>query len=166
MNLSGGRGKKVKRQRGFSLIELLIVVTIILIIAAIAIPKLLTVKQQANATAAVANMRSLNNALAAYASQYPAIGYPAALTNIGPSTTPSSTLANLVDESLASAGTVPKQGYLFAYTQDATTPAATYTITGNPMNQNIATRYFYTDQTGGVRYSDGAAATSGSPLIG
>jgi hypothetical protein len=75
-------------------------------------------------------------------------------------------LANLVDESLANAGTVPKQGYLFAYATGGAAPTATYTLNANPMNTNIATRYFFTDQTGGIRYSDGAAATSGSPLIG
>jgi type IV pilus assembly protein PilA len=155
-----------KRSQGFSLIELLIVVTIILIIAAIAIPKLLTVKQQANATAAVANTRSLNNALTAYASQYPAIGYPGNLASLGPSTTPSSSAANLVDESLAFSGSTPKQGYMFVYAVTGAAPVAVYTINANPMNSNIATRYFYSDQTGGIRYNDGTSATSGSPLIG
>ena len=59
---------KLKSNRGFSLLELLIVVAIILIIATIAIPSLLRSRQAANETAAVANLRSLNTAQVTYAS--------------------------------------------------------------------------------------------------
>ena len=151
------------------MIELLIVVTIILIIAAIAIPRLLQVKQLANATAAVSNMRSINTAETAYASEFPSLGYSGTLVDLGgtPGSTaaPTSTSANLVDESLSAATTVPKQGYLFAYTAGTTTPVTTYTMNGNPQT-GVATRYFYTDQTSEIRYADGAPATSASSLIG
>jgi len=160
-----------RKQGGFSLIELLIVVTIILIIAAIAIPKLLTVKQQANATAAVANMRTVGNALNAYASQYPAVGYPSDLTKLGGTdgTAPTSDAADLIDTQLSNSGTTPKQGYLFAYTPGTAAnggPVTTYQIIASPQS-GAGTRYFCTDQSGVIRYADGAACNfTDSPIIG
>jgi prepilin-type N-terminal cleavage/methylation domain-containing protein len=58
----------MKQTKGFSLLELLIVVAIILIIATIAIPSLLRSRQAANETAAVSNLRGLNTAQVAYSS--------------------------------------------------------------------------------------------------
>lgn len=162
-----------KRSEGFSLIELLIVVTIILILAAIAIPKLLTVKQQANSTAAVANTKSLLNALTAYASQYTNVGYPAAagtfgLDNLGgvAPCTPSSTTACLVDQSLVEPAAGNVQGYKFVYTPAATTPVAQFTLTSQPISAAFGQRNFFTDETDVIRYNDGGAATVASPPIG
>ncbi len=162
--------KTRKRSRGFSLIELLIVVTIILIIAAIAIPRLLQVKQLANATAAVANLRTINTAETAYASEFPSVGYSASLTNLagaaGSTAAPTSTSANLINADLGNASSsTPYQGYDYTYAPTAGTPTTIYNITANPV-AGVATRYFYTDQTSEIRYNDGAPATSTNSLIG
>src|ERR1700682_4311675 len=86
------------KQKGFSLIELLIVVAIILIIAAIAIPNLLRSKMAANEASAVASLRTLNTCIVAYSVTYNTD--PSLLANMKPATTPSSTSADLVDNLL------------------------------------------------------------------
>ncbi len=98
---------------GFSLIELLIVVAIILIIAAIAIPNLLRARIASNESSAAASVRSIATAQIAYNTAYPTIGYAAALTNLGgPATgcSPSSVTACIIDNVLS---TGAKSGYTF-----------------------------------------------------
>ncbi len=100
---------KKNNQKGFSLIELLIVVAIILIIAAIAIPNLLRSRMAANEASAVGSLRTLNTAAVQYNTTY-GIGFPDALSDLGPAATADSTAADLIDSVLAS-GT--KSGYTF-----------------------------------------------------
>ena len=87
------------KQKGFSLIELLIVVAIILIIAAIAIPNLLRSRMAANEASAVGSLRTINTACVTYSSTYG--GFPPGLPNLGPGTPASATTADLIDQVLA-----------------------------------------------------------------
>jgi type IV pilus assembly protein PilA len=104
----------VRKQQGFSLIELLIVVAIILIIAAIAIPNLLRARIAANESSAAASARTLVTSMVSYSNIYPGVGYAAVLADLGPSAAdpcvPATAGACLIDAVLAS-GT--KSGYAF-----------------------------------------------------
>jgi len=147
--------------RGFSLIELLIVVAIILIIAAIAIPNLMRARMAANESSAVSSLRTINTGEITYQSTYPTVGYAPALANLGGglgvACVPSSTTACLIDSVLSNNGNPAnsgKSGYFF--TTGAGTVASGinvgYTVVAVPMVLNgTGVRAFCAEQDAVVR---------------
>jgi type IV pilus assembly protein PilA len=157
----------MRKQRGFSLIELLIVVSIILIISAMAIPNFLRSRRRANEASAVASLRMINTAAITYSITYPDMGFPAQLTNLGganPCATATSAQACLIDDTLAQ-GT--KSGYLFALTGDGAVPSFSFIITGTPQAIGSTGQLMYcTDQTGVIHYDlTGSGCTNASLVL-
>ena len=156
--------KNRKNNSGFSLLELLIVVTIILVISAIAIPNLLRSKMAANEASAVGSIRAVNAACLTYSSTW-GTGFPVSLSNLGPAKPATAAAADLIDSSV-SGGT--KSGYTLTYVSGA--PAngkiSTYTLNAAPVvPDKSGRRYFFTDQSAVIRYNGAAAATALSPPI-
>ena len=152
---------RTQKQKGFSLIELLIVVAIILIIAAIAIPNLLRARMAANESSAVASIRTINTGMITYNSTYPTVGFAATLAALGGASpcTPTSGTACVIDNVLA-LGT--KSGYTFHATGAGGTPATIYFATGVPVTANqtgIRSFCAFEDAVVRVQPAGGAIAT-------
>ena len=151
----------MRKHKGFSLIELLIVVAIILIIAAIAIPNLLRARIAANESSAASGIRTLNTAEVSYFSTYNQYG--PSLTELGPGgpTTacpgvPTNLTACLIDGVLASNGNPAgsgKSGYNYAGVGTATT----YHVESNPITINTTgVRGFCSIEDAVVRFTNPA----------
>ena len=150
-----------KQQKGFSLIELLIVVAIILIIAAIAIPNLMRARMSANEASAVGSVRSINTAEISYNAAYSDLGFTTTLAQLGGAAgaacTPGTGTGCFIDSSLSS-GT--KSGYSFTTGLGAAgtgLPLNDYSVTAAPTVPNqTGTRYFCSFEDAVVRSSTAA----------
>ena len=166
------------KQKGFSLIELLIVVAIILIIAAIAIPNLLRARIAANESSAVSAIRTINTAEVSYSSAYPTVGYSTNLGQLGPGAAgttcpaagPTSTNACLIDSVLSNAITAgtAKSGYYFGevgVVGAGGTLFLTYGVGAAPAAFNqTGVRNFCSSEDGVIHFNVGASGAT--PVTG
>ena len=154
---------KFEQQQGFSLIELLIVVAIILIIASIAIPSLINTKIVANEAAAVASLNTIRSAEAAYIASYPEVGFADSLERLGPpanaSTPPDSSHSGLVDEVLATKKAKSGYNYSVSGLKAESSPTVNgYVAIASPQSTTTGKRSFCMNETGVVRAQSGGTA--------
>jgi prepilin-type N-terminal cleavage/methylation domain-containing protein len=158
--------------RGFSLIELLIVIAIILIIAAIAIPNLIQARISANEAAAASSIRTITTAAVVYSTTY-LNGYPPAITTLGPPAGGQATCdnADLIDPIL-SAAPFQKSGYTYTYAGSGPVPVAggcaapgfnAYLVTAVPMIAGFTgNQSFCSDEPGVIHYNTNGTAIASS----
>jgi len=136
---------------GFTLVEIMIVVAIIVLLAAVSIPGLLRARLNANEAAAVASLKTISWAAQTFRTS--SSGYPANLSEL------STTVPQYVDAVL---GSGIKQGYNFTLIGEANS----FNVTAEPATQNVTgVRSFFVDTSGVIRSSSNGTADGTSPAI-
>jgi prepilin-type N-terminal cleavage/methylation domain-containing protein len=159
-------GFRNRAANGFSLIELLVVVAVILIIVAIAIPNFIHSRMRANEASAIQSLRNISTAQVLYSTMW-SVGYAASLTKLsGNGVVVDQNNAALIDQVLA-AGL--KSGYIISLTPGAPDPLGnigTYSVTADPqVPGSSGDRHFYTDQTSVIRSNPSVPAGPGDTPI-
>jgi type IV pilus assembly protein PilA len=138
-------------QRGFSLIEMMIVVAIIGIVAAIAVPNLVKARESADSASAVSSCRTLNTAQNLYYNSYTAYGTLSELVPFG-----------TLDPYLGSGS---KADYTFTLTVNNSVLPPAFTVNADPIIDSANMPHYYTDQTLVIRWAQGTPASAASPSI-
>jgi len=158
-------GWTFRSNRGFSLVELMVVMMVILVIAAIAIPSLVHARMRANEASAISSMRAVRTAELMYQDAYPQEGYADSLAKLGPNGSDCTSVGKtnsclLMDENLASG---LKSGYVFDLAGDGSKPANTYTLTATPESNGVSGRCsFSSDASGQITMKDTNASGGGA----
>lgn len=148
-----------RSNKGFTLVEIMIVVAIIALLAAIAIPNLLRARHNSNEAAAIGAMRTYSAALESFRAAQTPPAYPLNLPLLS-AANPPYVAASLTNATNAGAS---RQGYFYTYARPTTN---TFTLQGQPQTVNsTGTRRFFVDQTGVIRANANGAATAASPEI-
>ncbi|MBU4312488.1 MAG: type II secretion system GspH family protein [Candidatus Omnitrophica bacterium] len=145
---------KLRQRHGFTLVEIMIVVAIISLLAAIAIPNLLRARHNANEAASIAALRTISTACESFRSAQTPPTYPANMAALSTATPP------YIDASLAGAvaSASARQGYFYTY---ALTNANQFACTASPgVSGTTGTRIFFVDESGVIRLTN----ASGSPI--
>lgn len=133
------------KRDGFTLIEVVIVMSVIIILAVVAIPKFLRARYNANESSAIATMKLYVTELESYRSNQNPPAYPSDLATLA-----SETPAYL--DGLLGQDPATKQGYTFTYAQVSENE---YALTAEPADDGVTgTRVFYVDETGIIRADD------------
>lgn len=145
-------------KRGFTLVEIMIVVAIVALLAAIAIPNLLRARHNANEAAAIGATKTISTACESYRAAKTPPSYPTTAEGLAELGAPTAGGPPYIDGALAGATTVAtaRQGYYYTYVG---VNANQYTCTANPaVAGTTGTRVFFMDESGVIRLNNAAGA--------
>jgi type IV pilus assembly protein PilA len=156
---------------GFSLLEIAVVVAVIMIIVAIAVPNMMRARMKANEASAVASLRTIHAAESMYAAAYPDVGYAGNLADLGTHGGTCETIGKtnscLIMDSLLTSGV--KSGYIFELVGDGNVPDRSYTVTATPESIGSSGRCVLSvDQSGQVHVitpGGGSRFSEASPSV-